>query len=238
MHELSVVLPTYNERQNIEILIPRIEDVFKRRGIDGEILVVDDSSPDGTAGAALELNKKYGNIRVLVRKVKEGPGTATREGYNNCNSKFLLSMDSDLAFDPETIPMFLDKLRGGYGLVVGSRHAKGGGYEKLHKKTWIKGTISKLGNIFTQFVVGIPITDFSINYRAISRKAWESITTHETHNSFFLEMIIKAKKAGWKITEVPVTFKDRIYGESKLALGVQPLVFLRKVLKWRLLGRF
>ncbi len=127
MPSLSIVLPTYNEKDNINILIPRIEETFNH--INHEIIVVDDSSPDGTAWVSEELNKKYGNIRVIVREKKEGIGAAIREGYNNANNSIILSSDSDLSFLPSDMHRLYEKVQEGYDFVWGSKYSKGSFYE-------------------------------------------------------------------------------------------------------------
>ncbi len=116
---LSIVLPTYNEKDNIKILIPRIEETLKH--INHEIIVVDDNSLDGTARVSEELNEKYGNIRVIVRKEKEGIGVAIREEYNNASNSIILSSDSDLSFLPSDMYRLYEKVQEGYDFVWGSK---------------------------------------------------------------------------------------------------------------------
>jgi dolichol-phosphate mannosyltransferase len=230
MEELSIILPTYNERENIAILIPRVEHLLKREHINGEILVVDDSSPDGTADVARELQKKYANIKVIVRQKKEGLGAALREGYNLASGRVILSMDTDLSLDEKDIQKFLEKINTGFGLVVGSRHHKKGKYERNSLKTFVKSMVSIFGNMLTRFLTGVDVQDFSLNYRAIRKDVWKSIKTSESKNVFLLEMIVKSKHAGYAIAEIPVVFKDRIYGESKMKLHEQVLPFLKKAI--------
>ncbi|MGR3302420.1 MAG: glycosyltransferase [Candidatus Scalindua sp.] len=109
---LSIIIPTYNERENIKILIPEIEKTFGH--VNHEIIVVDDNSPDGTAKASEELNKRYGNIRVIVRKKKEGIGAAIREGYNSARNSIILSSDSDLSFTLSDTYRLYEKIQEGY----------------------------------------------------------------------------------------------------------------------------
>ncbi len=116
---LPIVLPTYNEKDNIKILIPRIEETFKH--INHEIIVVDDNSPDGTARVPEELNEKYGNIRVIAREGKEGIGVAIREGYNNAHNSIILSSDSDLSFLSSDMYRLYEKVQEGYDFVWGSK---------------------------------------------------------------------------------------------------------------------
>ncbi|MEE9604759.1 MAG: glycosyltransferase [Candidatus Scalindua sp.] len=233
---LSIILPTYNEKDNLKILIPEIEKTFEH--IDHEIIVVDDSSPDGTAKVSKELNETYGNIRVIVRKRKEGIGAAIREGYNNANNSIILSSDADLSFIPSDMYRLYEKIQEGYDLVLGSRHSGYSFYELTTLKVRIKGWISKNGNRVLRFITGTGISDFSANFRAIRRDVWIRINTQEKTNTLLLEMILKCKYGGLKVTEIPVTFKDRIYGESKLNLGIEVPKYLIKMIKYIVRYRF
>lgn len=239
MLDLSIVFPTYNEKDNIKILIPLVEKAFSKEKIKYEILVVDDSSPDGTATAALHLNKKYGNIRVIVRKKKKGIGAALREGYNAAKGKYILSSDSDMSFNVADMVKIYNKIKEGYGLVVGDRHS-GGKYMKPTFGIMLKGLTSKFGNKAVRTLTNINIHDFSVNFRIIKKDVWRSIKTVENTNSILLEMIMKTKYSGFKVGEVPVTFKDRLHGKSKLNLKKEAPKFFVKltkfVLKYRVLG--
>jgi dolichol-phosphate mannosyltransferase len=235
---LSIVLPTYNEKYNIKILIPQIEKAFKH--INHEIIVVDDSSPDRTAWVSEKLNEKYGNIRVIIREKKEGIGAAIREGYNNASNAIIISSDSDLSFTLPDMYRLYEKIQEGYDLVLGNRHSKDSFYESTTLKIKIKGWISKNGNRILRLITGIKINDFSANFRAIRKDVWKQINTKEKTNTLLLEMILKCKYGGLRVTEIPVTFKDRIHGESKLNLGAEAPKFLIKmfiyVLKYRFTG--
>ncbi len=233
---LSIILPTYNEKDNIKILIPQIEETFKH--INLEIIVVDDSSPDGTARISEELNKRYGNIRVIVREEKEGIGAAIREGYNNASNSIIISSDSDLSFTLSDMYRLYAKIQEGYDLVLGNRHSKTSFYELTTLKVKTKGWISKNGNRFLRLITGVKINDFSANFRAIKKDVWKQINTKEKTNTLLLEMILKCKYGGLRVTEIPVTFKDRIHGESKLNLGAEAPKFLFKMIKYVLMYKF
>ncbi len=239
MTQITIVLPTYNERENIQILIPEIEEKFKKSKYSFDILVVDDSSPDGTAEVVRNLNKKYKNIKVCVRPIKNGPGAATREGYNLAKGDFIISSDTDLAFPVNDMFKLLNKLEKGYDVVTGNRHTKKGGYENKEFTTKIKSFVSKTGNIFIRKFSGVPINDYTANFRAIKKKDWKKIKTHENTNSFFIEMLLKAHYDGLKVTDIPVKFTDRIHGESKLNLKKEaPKAFMKLiyfVIKYRIL---
>ncbi|MBL7147194.1 MAG: glycosyltransferase [Nanoarchaeota archaeon] len=237
MLDISIVLPTYNEKKNISILIPQLEDILKRKGLKGEILVVDDSSPDGTALVAKELNKKYGNIQVIIRPKKEGIGAALREGYNTAQGKLIFSMDTDLSFDPNIMPKILKRLGEGYDLIVGNRYSSKEDYEAKTINVKAKRFVSRFGNKFLRFITGIDIHDFSTNFRGMKRKVWQKIKTREKTNSLLFEMIVLTDYHGFKVGEQSIVFKDRIYGESKLNLAKEAPKFLLKALSLSLRSR-
>jgi len=236
--EASIVLPTYNEKENIAVLIPRLESMIKKEGLRAEIIVVDDSSPDRTAEAAKELGKKYGNIRVIVRRKKEGIGPALKEGYSNAQGKIIASIDVD-SFSPSDVIRLVKKVREGHDMVVGSRYKGMARYEKKRLKTHIKHVISVSGNKLTRVLTGIDVSDYSLNCRAMTKECWEKISEDiaEKGSAMLLEMIWHAHRKGFKVTDIPVIFKDRRYGKSKMNLLKQPLVFfhtlIRLVLKER-----
>lgn len=235
---VSIILPTYNEKENIKRLIPELEALIKKQKLDAEIIIVDDSSPDGTWKLAEQLNKKYGNIIVIKKKDKEGIGAALRVGYTSAKKDIILSMDSDLSFDTNDIPRFIKKINEGYDLVLGSRHLNKDDYERQNLTTMTKGFVSKYGNLIINLMAGIKIHDFSANFRAIKREVWNNINTKENTNSLLLEMIIKTHYKGYKITEIPVVFMDRVYGESKLNLKKEAPKFFAKALYFIFKERF
>ncbi len=229
---ISIVLPTYNERENILKLIEKIESVVKIKKLSAEILVIDDSSPDGTADAVRAINKKFGNIRVLIRKKKLGIGSAHMFGYKNSKGDIVIAMDTDLSHNPESIPDMLKKLAEGYDIVVGSRHIKGSYYERKKLETKKKYFISKYGNNLITFISGVPIHDFTNGYRAIRKKVIDDLETESNSNSFLAEFLIKAHKKGFRVTEIPVSFIDRKAGKSKTRVGLEAFRVFLDVLKY------
>ncbi len=214
---LSIVIPTYDELENVNILVPRIEDRFS--DIRHEIIVVDDSSPDGTGAAVLALNERYGNIRLLARAEREGIGAALRDGLDCAAGEVIISSDADLSFTVEDMRRLYDTINEGYDLVIGSRHGVvGGSYQMQSFIIRVKGIASKIGNAVLRRLAGMRVHDFSANFRAIRKTAWKAIETEEKTNVFLFEMIIKAKHSGARITEIPVSFSERVHGRSKLRL--------------------
>ena len=216
---VSVVLPTYNERENIQLLIPKIEETFQ--GYPLEIIVVDDASPDATAQAAESLNQNYKNIRVIRRPGRAGLGSAIRCGYDEARHEILVSCDSDGSFLPIDLLRLVKTIEQGYDLVLGSRHSVGGSYEAPRWTIRLKYAISLAGNAVLRMAIGLRLHDYSANCRAIRKEAWRSLQTTEQRNVFLLEMVLRASEKGNRITEIPVSFHDRRYGQSKLNLWVE-----------------
>jgi dolichol-phosphate mannosyltransferase len=228
---VSVVLGTYNERENLPKLIDAIEQVFEKNQIKGEIVVVDDNSPDGTSDIARELASKCGNIRLLWRPSKMGPGSAHADGYRAAKGDIIVGMDTDFSHDPYDIPRFLQKIEEGYDLVQASRYIKGGSYEVNSFQTWRKKMASKYGNVLISLLARCPVHDFTTSFRAIRRDVVLNVQTESTGNSFFMEFVVKAYREGYRIAELPITFKDRVVGRSKLKLGRQSLRMLLDLAK-------
>ena len=229
---ISLVLPTYNEKDNIVKLIQEIESLLTKEKIRFEIVVVDDNSPDGTADVARKLNQKYRNIRVFVREKKLGIGSAHMFGYNKIKGDIVIAMDTDLSHDPRQMLLMIKKVNEGYDMVVGSRHMKGAYYEKKTPETMKKFVASRLGNIITTLISRVPIHDFTNGYRAIKKEVIDNVKTNSTGNSFLMEFIVKAHRKGYRITEVPVTFMDRKFGKSKLKLGEESMKYFKDLFKY------
>ena len=218
---VSVVLSTYNERENLSKLVPIIEDVFTKNGIVGEIVVVDDNSPDGTSEVAKELGEKFGNVRLLWRPGKLGPGSAHADGYQFAAGDIIVGMDTDFSHSPYDIPRFVAKVREGFDVVVGCRYTRGGKYEVKSFQTLKKSIASRLGNILIRLLSGVPVHDFTTALRGVRRNVVRTVKTSSKGNSFFMEFVIKSYREGYCITELPIVFRDRVAGKSKLSLGRQ-----------------
>ncbi|MCM2325888.1 MAG: polyprenol monophosphomannose synthase [Candidatus Woesearchaeota archaeon] len=203
--DISIIIPTYNERENIGILIDKI-----RKYIKADILVVDDNSPDGTAIVA-----KKKKVRVLMNKEKKGLGYAYLKGMENCRSKVFIQMDADLSHDPKDLRRFIEKIEEN-DMVLGSRYIKGGSIPKdwpLHRRF-----ISIYGNRFISLFLGKQ-SDWSTGYRAIRREVYEKVKDDikDFHGyTYQIAFLNEARKNHFKISEIPIAFKDRTRGKSKL----------------------
>lgn len=230
--ELSVVIPTYNEKENLSILIPEIAQVLSQ--IQHEIVVVDDNSPDGSGQTVLDLAAAGYPVRLIKKKKREDIGAALRVGYDAATGRRIASMDADLSFETQDLIRFMKALDGGADLVVANRHERTELYEASKWPIKIKHSISYVGNFLLRFLSGIPIRDYSANFRMIRRDVWEKINTREKTNVILFEMIIKCWAQGYSVAQIPVTFRDRRFGLSKLRLGVEAPKFLIRSLGYLL----
>ncbi|HEY4510721.1 MAG TPA: glycosyltransferase [Candidatus Paceibacterota bacterium] len=216
--DLSIVLPTYKEKENIAVFIPQIEEGFK--DIAFEIIIVDDNSKDGTKELISNFNRQYGNIRLIERAGLLGIGSALRDGYNASKGKFILSSDADLSFDVKDMRSLFGKIQEGYDIVLGYKVEYRSDSQENQKKSFgaaVKNNVSELGNWLIRQMSGMGrIRNFNTNFRVIRRATWLSIKTNEDRNFFLFETIFKAQRGGGKITEIPVTFYNRKFGQSKL----------------------
>ena len=226
---VSFVIPTKEEAGNIGRLIKLINETTKKHNINNEILVIDDQSEDGTIQEVEELQKNQSNLKLIQRAYYQhlfpkypkkwkyiGLGSAHKIGYNLSQGDLIISMDGDLSNDPKEIPKLLEKISEGYDICVGSRYIGGGGSDK----NLINQVISRFGNSYITMLSGIKISDFSTGYRAIKKDIWNKIKDiqYTNDNNFLIESVYFAYKAGAKISEIPIFFKEREIGESKTPL--------------------
>jgi dolichol-phosphate mannosyltransferase len=235
-----IILPTYNERRNIEKLIPILEDkifpqISKHKTA---ILVVDDNSPDGTAQAVRELQKKYKNIELSSGE-KKGLGSAYIRGMTYAIDKMgadvLFEFDADFQHDPNKIPDFLAKIEEGYDMAIGNRYSNGGSIPA----NWpLK---RKVFSIFGNLLIRTILTRFSIHdwtggYRALKKEVFlkekKELTEFKGY-TFQVSFLHKAARDGFKIAEVPFHFSDRTLGDSKIA----PPEYIFNVLKYVITAR-
>jgi dolichol-phosphate mannosyltransferase len=213
-----VVIPTYNERENIERLVGEIEKL--RLGLD--ILFIDDNSPDGTGAFAEALARTHPAVRVMRRPDKEGLGRAYKAGLLEAleqGYEVILQMDADLSHDPAALPALLDKI-GEYDAVFGSRYYRG---VRVFNWSFKRLLLSKLSNEFIRIGLGIPSTDTTTAFKAFRRSVLEIVGVGRLkgkYNAFLIELVYLVVKGGFKTAEVPFTFRERESGESKMRLAV------------------
>lgn len=208
MPAVSIVIPTYNERAGIGDLLERICGIFKDARIDGEVLIVDDNSPDGTADVVEDLGTRL-PVRVLRRPGKLGLSSAVIDGFAQCGSEILGCMDADLSHDPAIIPALVEAVRSGRAdLAVGSRYVAGGGIRDWPLKRRI---ISKVAVIMGSCLT--PVKDITSGYFFLRRSVIEGVHLNPIGFKIGLEIVIKGKYRS--VTEVPYVFTDRAAGNSK-----------------------
>ncbi|HMK11781.1 MAG TPA: polyprenol monophosphomannose synthase [Acidimicrobiales bacterium] len=211
-----VVLPTYNEALNIEEVLRKVRAALP----DAHLLVVDDGSPDGTADLAEELGRELGNVSVLRRPAKAGLGSAYRAGFREGIARGLdvmIEMDSDLSHDPAALPSLLAEIEDGADLVIGSRYVPGGTIPnwRLHRRL-----LSRWGNRYAGLVLALPVRDATAGYRAYRAEALAKIDLDAVKADgygFQIEMAYAVRRTGGRIVEVPISFKDRVRGTSKMS---------------------
>ncbi len=232
--QFSIILPSYNEAKNIEAVVQGIESFFSKKKAAFEIIVVDDSSTDGTDTVVRSLQKKYDNIVLLDKGPKEGIGKALARGYNAAQGDWLLSMDADQAFEIHEIDRLLDETKLGYDFVVGSKYRKESVYHKESTAALVKSKISQFGNAYISIVTRVPFKDFSMNFRVLRKEVWKNLHTTDNENFFLVEMIVDAYRKGYRIKEVGVTLLPRPFGMSKTRVWKQIKKFLFKATAYAL----
>ncbi len=211
-----VVLPTYNEAENIDRVLRRI-----RASLEGaSVLVVDDGSPDGTADTAEVLGKELGNIEVLRRDRKSGLGSAYRAGFRwglERGFDACIEMDADLSHEPEALPGLVAALTDGCEVAVGSRYVPGG---VIPNWAWHRRLLSRGGNVYASALLGLGVADSTSGFRAYSASVLRRIELDRIRADgygFQIEMTYRARRAGATVVEVPIRFVDRVDGESKMS---------------------
>lgn len=208
-----IIIPTYNEKNNIGKLI---QEIFGLEIPELEILVVDDNSPDGTGDYVEELKRNDQRIHILHRFKKEGLGRAYIAGFKETlarGAEYIFEIDADFSHDPRLIPNFLKAIED-CDLVIGSKYVPQGKMEV----DFFRNNLSYLGNLFAKFVLGTPFNDLTGGYRCYRRRALQSINFENVEASnyaFQMEMAYKVYKKGFRIKETPIVFTIREIGQSK-----------------------
>ena len=208
---LSILIPTYNERENITQLINSIESSLN--SVNFEVIIIDDNSPDGTALIAEKLNEKYGNIRVINRSGKLGLGSAIIIGLKEAKAPIIAVMDADLQHSPKLLPIMYRSIEDDKDLVIASRYVKGG---KIENWSFWRKMISVGGIRFTHLLLPQTsnVKDVLSGYFMLKKDVLDSIELTTTGFKLLLEILIKGKNCS--IVEIPFTFKHRDKGKSKL----------------------
>jgi dolichol-phosphate mannosyltransferase len=237
MRRTCITIPTYNESENIAKLIPTLLQVLDDNKINGWVLVVDDSSPDGTGEIVDALSKKYRNVKVIHRKGKLGLGSAYKDAFSEAltdrETGLVVEMDADLSHDPEYLPQILDAAEHSGGVGLGSRYIKGG---RIVGWPWRRNVVSWGANFLTRTILGLSAKDTTSGYRAFTREALAKIRYADAGTqayAFQVEILYRCAQQKVPIEEVPITFYERQLGKSKLS-SKDMFDFLKTVLRLRL----
>ncbi len=218
--EALIIIPTINERENIEVLIPAIMDLHEAF----DILVIDDNSNDGTPEAADKFARETGRVHVIRRPERMGLGSAYITGFKyaleKTDAKYVFEMDADFSHDPKYLPDFLEAIKEA-DLVVGSRYVKG-----ISIVNWPMNRlmISKCGNWYARMVTGLPFTDLTAGYKCFRRELLEKLDLDAIQSNgyaFQIEVSYVAWKMGFRIKEIPIIFVEREMGDSKITFSIQ-----------------
>ena len=232
--DVTVTLPTYNEIENLPHIVPEIVAHGYR------LLIVDDNSPDGTGRLADSLAGDLEQVSVLHRTEKTGLGPAYAAAFDRAlddGARIIVEMDADFSHDPADLPRLVAAVEEGADLAIGSRYVTGGS-----TPDWpaVRQFISKGGNLYARIMLGIPIRDATAGFRAYAAGALRRLPYGQAEASgygFQVEMAWRAHQAGMRIAEVPISFRDRTRGTSKMGMPIV-LEAMRLVTVWGLSRRF
>ena len=228
----SLIIPTYEEKKNICILISMIDGYLTDKKINYEIVIVDDNSPDGTADEVLKIAEYLGNdkVKLLKRKGKLGLGTAYIDGFKLTTGDYIFLMDADFSHHPKFLIDFIEKQQSTQAdVITGSRYIGSGG---VYGWTFMRKLISRGANFFASFFLKPIVSDLTGSFRLYKREAFIKLIkdVKNVGYAFQMEIIIRAQYLNMKVDEVPITFVDRIHGASKLAMK-EIFIYFQTVLK-------
>jgi dolichol-phosphate mannosyltransferase len=219
---LVICLPTYNERANLEPIARRLGDVLADLDAEPRVLVIDDSSPDGTGELADRLSDELPFVSVLHRTRKVGLGPAYVAGFRwalEHDANRIVQMDCDFSHDPADVPRLIAASEGA-GLALGSRYVEGGG-----TKNWGRGrqAISRFGSFYARTILGVPVRDLTGGFKCWHREALEALPLERIRTkgyAFQIETTYRAIRAGFEVAEIPIVFAERRAGGSKMTRGI------------------
>lgn len=217
-----LILPTYNEAENLERLVHAALPRLAEAAPEHRVLVVDDGSPDGTGQIADRLAAEHAEVEVLHRRAKEGLGRAYLAGFRHAldgGAELLLEMDSDFSHDPDDIPRLI-RASDDADLVIGSRYVDGGGVENwpFHRRALSRG-----GSFYARMILGVPVRDLTGGFKCFRRATLERIdyaNTHADGYGFQIELTYRAYRAGFRVKEIPIVFREREHGTSKMTARI------------------
>ena len=222
----SLVIPAHNEAKNLPKLLEKAFSVLKKTKEKFEIIVVNDNSTDNSNEVLKKLNRKIRELRIITRTKNPGAGYAIREGLSKVRGDTIITMDADLSHDPAEIVKFLKFLKD-YDMICGSRYVKGGKAEMSYSRI----LVSSLFNLIFRKLIGIPVKDFTSGFRVYKAKIIDKIELKSKKFGIFIEIPLKAHLAGFKLTEIPISYHERGSGKSNLNYFRQGPEYLKVVLE-------
>ncbi len=214
-----ICIPTYDERENVEPMVAAVRAVLEGAGIDGHVLVIDDSSPDGTSDIVAAIAKRDDRVHLLRRAAKQGIGPAYRDGFRialDRGAAYIVQIDCDFSHDPADIPRLVQAAQHA-SLVIGSRYVRGGG---VRDWGFLRRVISRGGCLYAQAILWIPVRDLTSGFKCFRRGVLEAIPLDAVSGQgygFQIEMTYRAIRGGFGVREVPITFTNRVRGTSKMS---------------------
>ncbi|GAA2806903.1 polyprenol monophosphomannose synthase [Saccharopolyspora taberi] len=230
-----VVIPTYNERDNIGPIVERLLTALPT----AHVLIVDDGSPDGTGAVADELAAEDERVHVMHRVEKAGLGAAYVAGFDWALRReydAIIEMDADGSHAPEDLPRLLGQLGAGADVVIGSRYVPGG---RVVNWPWYREAVSRGANLYTRLALGVAVNDSTAGYRVYRGEVLEKLRLHDVASAgycFQVDLTLRALDAGFRVVEAPITFIDREVGESKMSGSIAREALVRMT-KWGLRRR-
>jgi dolichol-phosphate mannosyltransferase len=227
-----LILPTYNEAENVAAVVEAARAVLEACALGGHrILIVDDSSPDGTGALADRLAAEHGDVEVLHRPTRQGLGPAYLAGFRralDAGAAYLFEMDADFSHDPADLARLLEAVQDGADIALGSRYVDGGGVED-----WglLRRVVSRGGCAYARTVLGLEVHDLTGGFKCVRREVLEALDLDSVRSrgySFQVELTLRAIEHGFVVREVPITFRDRQHGHSKMSpwIALEAIVVL------------
>ena len=234
-----LILPTYNEAENVDAVVRAALEQLAATGREHTILVVDDGSPDGTGAIADRLAGEHDAVRVLHRSEKQGLGRAYLAGFDVAlgeGAELVLEMDADFSHDPADLPRLI-AAAGDADVVLGSRYVAGGGVENWGA---LRRLLSRGGSWYARTLLRVPVRDLTGGFKCFHRRVLETIDLNAVHADgygFQIELTYRALQAGFRVTEIPIRFRERREGHSKMTARIA-LEAVWKVPALRLRGQW
>ncbi len=217
-----LILPTYNEVENVEAVVRAALAQLATTGLDHTVLVVDDGSPDGTGEVADRLAAELREVRVLHREAKDGLGRAYLAGFELAlanGAHLILEMDADFSHDPADLPRLI-AAAGAADLVLGSRYVPGGGVENWGA---LRRLLSRGGSWYSRVLLGVPVRDLTGGFKCFNRRVLETVDLSDVRADgygFQIELTYRAIQAGFTVAEIPILFRERRVGQSKMTARI------------------